>query len=189
MLDHSWAETAKSLTTWENHAHQTQHDNSLTKKVFALNFFVAYGSLLLTSYIYVRPIQLVPSLSLTLRSQIPFGSILVPHILALLPLSIHPHHIVSTAASARHSFSVNTQKLHTQIVAYTLTNQIVQAFTVIAIPIALRMVSREVSKRKRVEVAGVDREEEKAFLESVRFQATLPEYSLFFEYSQMTLQL
>lgn len=45
------------LRRWENHEHQTEHDNSLTLKVFALNFFVAYGSLILTSYIYVRPLR------------------------------------------------------------------------------------------------------------------------------------
>ena len=49
-----WAKVAHSLTFWENHPHATGHENSLTLKVFALNFLVAYGPLLLTSFVYVR---------------------------------------------------------------------------------------------------------------------------------------
>ncbi|KAI5477477.1 Calcium-activated chloride channel family protein [Pseudohyphozyma bogoriensis] len=158
-----WSATATKLTDWENHPHQTEHDYSLTLKVFSLNFFVAYGSLLLTSYVYI-----------------PFGPHLIPYILSILP----SHDLKPKTTS----FAVNTAKLHTQIVAYTLTNQIVGAFTEVGLPMIMRLVKGEVAKKMGNGAGKVeDSEDEKAFLERMRSEKELPD-TVFADYAEMTLQ-
>jgi len=44
---------AHRLTNWENHAHQSTHDASLTIKTFALSAIVAYLGLSLSAFLYV----------------------------------------------------------------------------------------------------------------------------------------
>jgi len=53
-----WEYAAGKLTNFENHPRQRDHEASLAIKTFALNFVAAYGNLLLTSYVYVRPLAL-----------------------------------------------------------------------------------------------------------------------------------
>jgi len=67
--------------------------------------------------------------------QIPFGSFLVPHILGRLP-SRHAAALSKSTSSSLQSgsFSVNASKLHTQLVAYSLTAQITGAFIEIGVP-------------------------------------------------------
>ncbi|KAK4695877.1 anoctamin-10, partial [Phenoliferia sp. Uapishka_3] len=165
-----WNSTANKLTVWENHPHQTEHENSRTLKVFALNFFVAFGSLLLTSYIYI-----------------PFGGFLVPYILSHIP-----HH--REKFSVGKSYAIDASKLHTQIVAYTLTNQITGAFLEIGLPFLTSLLFKKVaevrqnhSEEKNRDVP-VDDEDEKAFLERVRTESALPRYAVFADYSEMAMQ-
>lgn len=44
---------AVRFTNWENHAHQSTHDASLTIKTFSLSAIVAYGGLALSAFVYV----------------------------------------------------------------------------------------------------------------------------------------
>ena len=44
---------AVRLTNWENHAHQSTHDSSLTIKTFSLSAIVAYLGLALSAFVYV----------------------------------------------------------------------------------------------------------------------------------------
>lgn len=128
-----------------------------------------------------------------LALQIPFGSILVPHILSILP-SQHAARLCNTPGKL--DFSINSYKLHTQIVAYTLTNQIVGAFTEIGVPLITRLVKKEVEhvqeqrskSRPGSPPAGIDEEDEKVFLERIRLEASLPEYSTFADYAEMATQ-
>ncbi|KAM0748366.1 DUF590-domain-containing protein [Meredithblackwellia eburnea MCA 4105] len=165
-----WDNVAHRLTNWENHEHETAHANSLTLKVFALNFFVAYGSLILTSYIYI-----------------PFGAFLVPHILSLIP----SHHR-SQGFENSTAYTINASKLHTQIVAYTLTNQITGAFVEVGVPFLTRLLTKKVAEVRlnatAANTAEADPEDEHQFLERVRTEATLPAYKVFADYSEMTVQ-
>ncbi|KAL8277249.1 hypothetical protein RQP46_010318 [Phenoliferia psychrophenolica] len=144
----------------------TSHANSLTLKVFALNFFVAFGSLLLTSYVYI-----------------PFGGFIVPYILSFIP-----EHSAKFGSGT--SFTINSSKLHTQIVAYTLTNQITGAFVELGVPAITRLLTKKVAEVRHGhdKDAVVDDEDEKAFLERVRNEASLPPYNVFADYAEMTLQ-
>ncbi|SCV70174.1 BQ2448_1568 [Microbotryum intermedium] len=177
-----WGTTAQRLTKFENHTHQTEHDQSLTLKTFALNFFVAYGSLVLTSYVYI-----------------PFGSVLVPYILGILP-SKHVEKLSSTStlsASGKKDFSINSSKLHTQIVAYTLTNQVVGAFTEIGLPFVLSFAKKEVAKVQEKRAGanspshlkrGMDDLSEHEYLERIRDESQLPFYDVLGDYAEMVLQ-
>ncbi|EMD39002.1 hypothetical protein CERSUDRAFT_81791 [Gelatoporia subvermispora B] len=44
---------ALALTRWENHAHQSRHDASLTLKTFSLSAIVSYLGLALSAFVYV----------------------------------------------------------------------------------------------------------------------------------------
>ncbi|SCZ87275.1 BZ3500_MvSof-1268-A1-R1_Chr2-2g04741 [Microbotryum saponariae] len=177
-----WGTTAQRLTKFENHTHQTEHDQSLTLKTFALNFFVAYGSLVLTSYVYI-----------------PFGSVLVPYILGVLP-SKHAEKLSSTSVmspNGKKDFSINSSKLHTQIVAYTLTNQVVGAFTEIGLPFVLSFAEKEVAKVQEKRAGanspshlkrGMDDLSEHEYLERIRDESQLPLYDVLGDYAEMVLQ-
>jgi hypothetical protein len=45
--------SAIAMTNWENHAHQSSYDYSLTVKTFALSGLVAYSGLALSAFVYV----------------------------------------------------------------------------------------------------------------------------------------
>lgn len=138
---------------------------------------MAFGSLILTSYVYI-----------------PFGSILVPHILSLLP-SKHAARVSKTSPD-KMMYAINATKLHTQIVAYTLTNQIVGAVIELAVPMLTRLVKEEVAhvqdkrskSRSNSPPPEADEEDEKTFLERVRLEVTLPEYNTFADYAEMATQ-
>ncbi|GAA5877867.1 hypothetical protein JCM8547_002701 [Rhodosporidiobolus lusitaniae] len=176
-----WHFTASKLTNYENHPRQTDHEASLTLKVFALNFVAAYGNLLLTSFVYI-----------------PFGSFLVPHILSLLP-SRHAAALSTSTASTLQSgsFSINSHKLKTQLVAYTLTNQITGAFLEVGLPYLksrfLPVVQEKLHSPKSGQAGAAKFDEaehvdEKAFLERVRREQLLPAADISGEYIEMAVQ-
>jgi anoctamin-10 len=45
--------SAVRMTNWENHAHRSSYDYSLTVKTFALSALVAYSGLALSAFVYV----------------------------------------------------------------------------------------------------------------------------------------
>ncbi|GAA5975577.1 hypothetical protein JCM11641_003539 [Rhodosporidiobolus odoratus] len=174
-----WRFTASKLTNFENHPRQTDFDTSLTLKVFAINFMSAYGNLLLTSYIYI-----------------PFGSFLVPHVLSLLPSR---HAAVLSALTSKTmksgSFSINTHKLKTQLVAYSLTNQITGAFLEVGLPYlkarflpAIQEKLHHSSKESAAKMDEADHEDEKGYLERIRHEQLLPTNEIFGEYAEMATQ-
>ncbi|KAJ8292595.1 hypothetical protein OF846_004358 [Rhodotorula toruloides] len=176
-----WSFTASKLTTFENHPRQSEHEASLTIKTFALNFVAAYGNLLLTSYVYI-----------------PFGSFLVPHILTRLP-SRHAAALSATTSKTLQSgsFSINSSKLHTQLMAYTLTGQITGAFLEVGLPYLQAKLMPVVQEKlhhtaaadKAREKAGTsDHEDEKDFLAGIRQEQLLPTNEIFGEYQEMAQQ-
>ncbi|BGP56210.1 hypothetical protein JCM8202v2_003823 [Rhodotorula sphaerocarpa] len=182
-----WKMTADKLVVYENHPRSSEHDASLAMKTFALNFVSAYGNLLLTSYI-------------------PFGSFLVPWTLSRLP---HAESLLQRAQQ-NGMFGVNPSKLHRQLIAYTLTNQITGAFLEVGLPY-LKERFGPVAEKKLQEMPAVeekleklhlaskkgddekdpeldDTQEEKNFLERIRHEQQLPTEDIFGEYAEMVTQ-
>ncbi|BGP42532.1 hypothetical protein JCM10450v2_006630 [Rhodotorula kratochvilovae] len=175
-----WNFTAGKLTTFENHPRQREHEASLTIKTFALQFVAAYGNLLLTSYVYI-----------------PFGSFLVPHILGRLP-SRHAAALSKTTSSTLQSgsFSVNASKLHTQLVAYSLTAQISGAFIEVGVPYLKAKLLPKVQEKLQSpkvkeavkEAPTAEHEDERDFLKRIREEQLLPAAVIFGEYAEMAQQ-
>ncbi|GAA6043352.1 hypothetical protein JCM8097_008045 [Rhodosporidiobolus ruineniae] len=181
-VNNLWHFTASKLTTFENHPHQTDHESSLTLKIFALQLVSAYGNLLLTSFVYI-----------------PFGSFLVPHILGRLPSRHAAALSVATSESMRSgSFSINSKKLRTQFVAYSLTNQITGAFLEVGLPYLkakfLPVVQEKLHSAANHSPAGASKfsdgehPDEKAFLERIRKEQLLPVNEIGGEYAEMVVQ-
>lgn len=109
---------------------------------------------------------------------------------------------------------LNPSRLQDQMFAFTVTNQVVNTFLEIGLPFVLRAVdslrngrglsfsapssSASAAKKKRVmfedeasgsEVAkNANGKEEREFMERIRREVALPEYSLFADYSEMVTQ-
>ncbi|KAK7687670.1 hypothetical protein QCA50_008885 [Cerrena zonata] len=109
---------------------------------------------------------------------------------------------------------LNPSRLQDQMFAFTVTNQVVNTFLEIGLPFVLRAVDSfrngrglsfsaptsitSSAKKKRVmfedeasgsEVAkNANGKEEREFMESIRREVALPEYSLFVDYSEMVTQ-
>jgi len=107
---------------------------------------------------------------------------------------------------------LNPSRLQNQMFAFTVTNQVINTFLEIGLPFILRAVdsvrsgkglsfsgqSNGSAKKKRVmfedeasgsEVAKIaNGKEEREFMERVRREVALPEYSLFSDYSEMVTQ-
>lgn len=219
---------AVSLTNWENHAHQSTHDASLTIKTFSMSAIVAYLGLALSAFIYV-----------------PFGEEVMTFVHAYLYRSKHGSDTwlsslysvfspnattealkatgtatpsnggksmwVADGLSARNKLSAT--RLQDQMFAFTVTNQVVNTFLEIGLPYVLRAVEsmrngrgltlaapaagagNGSGKKKRVmfedqDVAliNANEEEEREFMERVRREVALPDYTLFADYSEMVTQ-
>lgn len=161
-----WHTIAIRLTNFENFKKPHDHATALARKLVALNFLVAYGGLILSAFIYI-----------------PYGHLLVPRILSLLP----SHKTLQSCLAQTGEYSINPARLKTQLVAYTLTGQISGAFSEIALPEILRFLGKKVHRTKEVlneDEAG----EEHEMLQRIREEATLPEYSLVAEYTEMVVQ-
>lgn len=191
---------AVRLTNWENHSRQSTHDASLTIKTFTLSAIVAYLGLGLSAFVYV-----------------PFGETLMSYVQRQLfasasafagaTASVTKNQIGSggaiweaNAGNARSK--INPARLQDQMFAYTVTNQAINTFLEVGLPFVLRkfdaLRSRKATgssaggggKKKRVvfEDEGRGAKEEREFLEVVRREVALPEYTLFGDYSEMVTQ-
>lgn len=102
---------------------------------------------------------------------------------------------------------LNPSRLQNQMFAYTVTNQVIDQFFEIGLPYILRGISSvrnggkiptsisgsphiNGGKKKRVVFEDEEKseKEEREFLERVRREVALPEYSLFADYSEMVTQ-
>ncbi|KII87096.1 hypothetical protein PLICRDRAFT_176887 [Plicaturopsis crispa FD-325 SS-3] len=175
---------ALRFTNWENHAHQSTHDASLTVKTFALSAVVAYLGLALSAFVYV-----------------PFGPLVMETVRAYITAG--EAHVADYEGKGGwwmqegRSVELNAGRLQQQMFAYTVTNQAVNTFVEIGLPYILRFVEslrsgklKRTEKKKRVAFEGEEKggKEEREFLESVRSEVALPEYTLFGDYSEMVTQ-
>jgi hypothetical protein len=186
---------ARRFTDWENHAHQSSHNASLTIKTFICTSLVAYLGLALSAFVYL-----------------PFGEGIMQAIQVILHTGVVEQHIPEDknatnsivweldASNGRQR--LNPGRLRDQMFAYTVTNQIVNSFTEVGLPYLLRFIERlrngesagsalNGNKKKKVvfeDEKGQDSQAEVEFLEQARTELALPEFDLFGDYSEMVTQ-
>jgi hypothetical protein len=84
-----------------------------------------------------------------------------------------------------------TSRLQNQMFAYMVTNQISDTFTEVGLPFILRGFS-DVKSGKGLHLRNSEADEKDsdlALLHDIQYQASLPEYSLFVDYSEMVTQV
>ncbi|KZV98738.1 DUF590-domain-containing protein [Exidia glandulosa HHB12029] len=176
---------AERLTNWENHKHRSSHEAALTIKVFALSGVVAYLGLALSAFVYV-----------------PFGEQVMTYVHAYVASPSATNESKATPTFAQAQFGrglsdahgrLDAGRLQKQMFAYMVTNQIIGVFLEVALPMVLRGVqaARSAGLRralKSTHVRADDDESEKAFLEDVRRQVSLPDYTVFADYAEMVTQ-
>jgi len=179
---------AEKLTQWENHMHRSSHEASLTIKVFALSGVVAYLGLGLSAFVYV-----------------PFGENMMTffHSYIAAPNATIPAEHPKITAFRQEQFQINLtdarkkldrSRLQKQMFAYMVTNQIVGAFLEIVLPFIMRgatAVQKQGFKGldgKKQHVQSTDHPEEAQFLQNVRAQVALPDYTVFADYAEMVTQ-
>jgi anoctamin-10 len=92
------------------------------------------------------------------------------------------------------SSKLNASRLQNQMFAYMVTNQITDTFLEVGLPFILRGFSdvksgKGLHIRNSVEKDADDKDGDKAFIQDLQYQASLPEYSLFVDYSEMVTQV
>ncbi|EGO01436.1 hypothetical protein SERLA73DRAFT_166001 [Serpula lacrymans var. lacrymans S7.3] len=145
---------AKRFTVWENHAHQSTHDSSLTLKVFSLSAINSYLGLGLSAFVYVpfgesvmqfvqthvfsgsrHASAMLQSFNITLNDTIKFG---VGGGRGEKVTGGNVGIWETDHTSARRK--LNPSRLQEQMFAFTVTNQVVDTFTEIGLPYILRAV-------------------------------------------------
>lgn len=140
---------AEKLTSWENHAHHSTHDASLTLKSFTLAAVVAYLGLALSAFVYVpfgedvmRSVQ-----SWLFAETVRLGGVSATRTSAD---TANINTTVSTTLNAAAAFwdmdianarhRLNPGRLREQMFAYTVTNQVMDTLTEVGLPFVLRFV-------------------------------------------------
>ncbi|WVQ82899.1 hypothetical protein IAT38_005035 [Cryptococcus sp. DSM 104549] len=176
---------AKAMVKWEDHPTPVGEEKSLTAKTFAMNAIVAYLGLFLSAYIYV-----------------PFGSFIMAHVQRRL--SDDNVHVKASAgettSGGAEQKGINGGRLKSQLFAYTVTNQVINAFLELGMPYVMRFVEdwragkttiKDALKKRGSEsekVPSTEEEVEKRFLDKVERELALPEYTLFTDYAEMVTQ-
>ncbi|EIN09636.1 DUF590-domain-containing protein [Punctularia strigosozonata HHB-11173 SS5] len=176
---------AARFTQWENHAHQSTHQASLTLKTFSLSAIVAYLGLALSAFVYV-----------------PFGGEVMGHVHTYLfhkahePASSATHAAASAYASVaqgepqnvafnttrsakdaldhglweadavRARGKLNPSRLQDQMFAYMVTNQVINLFLEVGLPFVMRFVGKVTSGgAKKDKDAGVGGKKKRVIFE------------------------
>ena len=180
LIQSAWRMTAQMMTNFENHATVHRFQSSLTSKIFGMQSVVTYGILALTAYIYM-----------------PFGEYLI--------IQLHVHGYLDrlfafvtrdpNASKGRiQPFHVSSAGLHDQLFALSVTQQLMNTFTEVILPILLRHVEKVLNKirgssrRKELE-AFAQTNRDQAFLERVQNEFDLDVYDEFTDYAEMATQL
>lgn len=193
----AWQATAVAITKWENHHSAKSYDYSLTLKRFAMQSITAYGALTLSAYVYI-----------------PFGEMIMETMVerGFFKDSIQEAIKQGNIGPKGIDFHINPDRMHTQLFAVSITGQIVNAFTELALPVIIRKANewrQERSEKKKnpqapqrsgsadsssssgdvTPLSGVAGEEsERKFVSRVRKELALPPYDLFGDYAEMATQ-
>ncbi|KAG6849673.1 hypothetical protein H0H93_006389 [Arthromyces matolae] len=202
-----WQLLSVRLTKWENHSHHSSYDRSLTLKTFALSALVAYLGLALSAFVYVPfgegVMQVLHTLLFTEANDMATSS----NVTVSDGVSPVPASTLSGASKFNAKHKINPGRLKDQMFAYTVTNQVVNTFVEVGLPFALRALVSFRNRKKNPSAPAIPTEKngvkkrvvfedekekgglaEREFLDAVREQAALPEYTLFQDYSEMVTQ-
>lgn len=144
---------AVRFTDWENHAHQSTQDASLTIKTFSLSAIVAYGGLALSAFVYVPFGEETMALVQRMIEKEPAK--LTSSFYSALPSRATAKFATATASSKNSTVGrsfwemdvmsarkkLSPTRLQDQMFAITVTNQAVNAFLEIGLPYVLRAVA------------------------------------------------
>ncbi|WVW81287.1 hypothetical protein I302_103278 [Kwoniella bestiolae CBS 10118] len=188
----AYGSLARSMVKWEDHPTPVGAEKSLTAKTFAMNAIVAYLGLFLSAYVYV-----------------PFGSFIMARVQHRLTkqetvsVSDTPEKAgLGPRTSGKQQKGIKAGRLKGQLFAYTVTNQVINAFLELGLPFIMRFVDdwragkttikETIQKRGNTDASEKipqnDEEVEKRFLEKVERELALPDYSLFTDYAEMVTQ-
>ncbi|TIA88588.1 hypothetical protein E3P99_02520 [Wallemia hederae] len=160
--------TLRWLSEWEGHATHANTTSSHAVKTFAINALVSYGGLALTAYVYI-----------------PYGHKL---------MQIAGELVGSTSNAIDATATLNSSRIQTQLFAYLVTSQAINAFQEVGMPYITSYVERKRRARSGGGGAGGEKAsnnddpQERSYLEHLRNQATRPDYDLFEDYAEMTTQ-
>ena len=150
---------AVKLTNWENHAHQSTHNASLTLKTFALSSIVAYLGLGLSAFVYVpfgegvmRWVQawlfggakLNIGFAATIRDMLngTVPGIVKETVVVADNLTgtskIRKASVIWDASPTAAHTKLDHGRLREQMFAYTVTNQVMDTFQEVGLPFILR---------------------------------------------------
>nr|XP_019014019.1 uncharacterized protein I206_00096 [Kwoniella pini CBS 10737]OCF52800.1 hypothetical protein I206_00096 [Kwoniella pini CBS 10737] len=187
----AYGHLARSMVKWEDHPTPVGEEKSLTAKTFAMNGIVAYLGLFLSAYVYV-----------------PFGSFIMANVQHRLTKQ-DTINIASTPekaglgprTSGKEQKGIKAGRLKGQLFAYTVTNQVINAFLELGLPFVMRFVDdwragkttiKETIKARSQDTPEkppqTDDEVEKRFLDKVERELALPDYTLFTDYAEMVTQ-
>ncbi|KIJ58790.1 hypothetical protein HYDPIDRAFT_33800 [Hydnomerulius pinastri MD-312] len=190
---------AKRFTSWENHAHQSSHANSLSTKVFTLSAMNAYLGLAPSAFVYVpfggsvmhfvhypmffsgahHAAAILERSNINLNETVKFGSGDGRGEKVVKKVTAHSLFEANRTNARR---KLNPSRPQEQMFAFTVTSQVER--------------KRERRKKKRVAFEDeptdqgqvVRTKEEGEFLETVRSEVSLPEYEVFEDYGEMVTQ-
>ena len=180
LIQSAWRMAAQIMTNFENHATVHRFQSSLTFKIFGMQSIVTYGILALTAYMYL-----------------PFGEYLINQ------LQVHGYLDRLFAFVTRdpnafkgriQPFHVSPRGLHDQLFAMSVTQQLMNTFTEVILPILWRHAEKFINKirgssrRKELE-AFAKTNRDQAFLERVQNEFDLDVYDEFTDYAEMATQL
>lgn len=194
------------LTQWENHKHQSSFDTSLTIKTFALSSVVAYLGLGLSAFIYIPFGETIMN---TVQQSITIYTSSVPS--PTLSSGLHTTKNASGQAfflsdMGKARAMLDRSRLQNQMFAYTVTNQATNFFFEVCLPFLTRAYASVRSGKRRLSLSGGNAgnskkkrvgfeddkngaaRDEREFLERVRREISLPQYTLFEDYNEMVDQ-
>jgi anoctamin-10 len=159
------------LADFENHRTKDYYEMSVTQKLFVLSFIVHYLPILLTAFVYV-----------------PLGDTIVPWLGSRLPGTLGN-------ALDRNFFQRDPDRLRNEVIALTLTGQLSDAFEEMVVPYVTHRLRAWYhhskwfrSHQASFNALSADDPSEKSFLRRVRRQASLPEYNVQDDISEMVIQ-
>ena len=181
IIQSAWRAAAQAMTDFENHATANKFRASLTFKIFGMQSVVTYGILALTAYIYI-----------------PFGEFLINQLYQKGYLT-RLFSIVSNGTyehkGSTMNFRVSPNRLHAQLFAMCVTEQITDTASEVLLPMVIRYFDRLMKrfrrpasvKARRAEFAKTNPDQE--FLERVQNEFDLDVYDEFTDYAEMATQL
>ncbi|RYO90730.1 hypothetical protein DL762_002532 [Monosporascus cannonballus] len=168
-------DVAAMLTDYENHRTYDYYEMSLTQKIFGLSFVANYFPILLTAFVYI-----------------PLSDVIVPQIKSFLCR-------VFGQGLSRHldggSFQRDSDRLRNELIALTITGQLSDMAQEFVLPYAMHRLRSWYhahrsyrSQQSSLESLTPDNPSEKALLQSVQRQASLPPYNVQDDISEMVIQ-